>query len=89
LIKHGVHLFLMARAGFEGGKVLEVRKGREHDLSADGREHEFGHYQPEVLYRPRATRTAVTHKAGRFVVPFAIDKVDSVFERTGDAVVVL
>jgi len=60
----------MMRSRLKEAEVLEIGEHREQDLIADGCDLHLGQHQPQVLDSARPAGTAVTHEAGRFVVPF-------------------
>ncbi len=72
----------------EGTEVLKVGKERQCYLFAHISYLEFCHDQPQVLHGPYAPDAAVTDKSRRLIVPFLVQEIDGILERTGGAVIV-
>src|ERR1700731_1878868 len=83
LVNHGCHGLALELVGFEVREILEVIEERESDRGAYVRHLQFGHDHSKMFDGAHAAQAAVTHEARGFVVPFAIDEVDRVLQRSG------
>src|ERR1700674_1105903 len=79
----------MIGSRLEDAEVFKVGKHREQDLVAHGGDLYLCQHQTQLLRSARSAGAAVTDEASRFIVPLGKQKIDGVFERAGDAVVVL
>src|SRR5580700_10683742 len=83
-----MHSFVVLLMRLKGRKILEVRPHRERHLGSNVCNLDFTHDQPQVFDRSDTARTAISDKTGRFVIPFEVEKIDSVLERRRGGMVV-
>src|SRR4051794_10322604 len=69
LVEHRVEGLFVPGVGLELAEILEVGEQGEHDLGADGGDHEFGHDQAKVFDGSRAADTAIADETGGLIVP--------------------
>src|SRR6266566_213472 len=89
LIQHLVDRLFLCWTGLEDAEVFEVGIHGEQDLKAHGGHLHLRQDQTQLLDRARATGAAIAHEAGRLVGPLGVQKIDRVFERARDSMVVL
>lgn len=85
LVEHLIYRRLVVGGRFERGKVLKIGEERKRHLGADVGNLQLGHHESKTLHGARPAGAAITDKARRLVVPFAVEKIDGVLERAGDA----
>ena len=73
-----MHSFVVLLVRLKGRKILEVRLHRERHLGSNVRNLDFTHDQPQVFDRSDTARTSISDKTSRFVIPFVVEKIDSV-----------
>src|SRR5713101_3340841 len=83
-----MHSFVVLLVRLKGRKILEVRPHRECHLGSNVCNLDFTHDQPQVFDRSDTARTAISDKTSRFVIPFVVEKIDSVLQRRRGGMVV-
>lgn len=87
--QHGLEPGELVRAGCQSALVVGVVEQRQCDLIAHIGDTQLGEHETELLDCSNAAVDAVADGAGRLVLPFDVEMVESVLEGTGERVVVL